>query len=97
MPCGAGNGLTKEVAKERSQPSKQQSQDNCEEGNGKPPHTLPTPETWQENSQGKLGYWTVRPSGRKASCQKQFLRMTTEQFPFGLFCPFQTELMKQFS
>src|SRR6476469_10573698 len=97
MPCGAGNGLTKEFAKERSQPSKEQSRDNCKEGNGKPPHPLLSQETWQKNSQGKLWCWTVRPSGRKAPSQKQRLGMNTVQFPFGLFCPFQAELMKQLS
>src|SRR6478609_9698612 len=72
-PCGAN----------RSQPSKEQSRDNCEEGNGKPPHPLPSQETWQKNSQRNLWCWTVRPSGRKAPCQKQHLGMNTVQFPFG--------------
>src|SRR6476469_6922659 len=70
MPCGAGNGLTKNLRQNRSQPSKEQSRDNCEEGNGKPPHPLPSQETWQKNSQRNLWCWTVRPSGRKAPCQK---------------------------
>src|SRR6478609_8290648 len=37
----------------RSQPSKEQSRDNCEESNGKPPHPLPSQETWQKNSQAR--------------------------------------------
>src|SRR6478609_5504759 len=97
MPCEGDNGLTKEFAKERSQSSKEQSRDNCEEGNGKPPPPLPPQETWQKNSQRNLWCWTVRPSGRKAPCQKQRLGMNTAQFAFGLFCPFQAELMMQLS
>src|SRR6478609_1956428 len=97
MPCGAGNGLTKEFAKKRSQPSKEQSRGNCEEGNGKPTHPLPSQETWQKNYQRNLWCWAAGPSGRKAPCQKQRLGMNTVQFPFGLFCPFQAELMKQLS
>src|SRR6478736_1080161 len=69
----------------RNQPSKEQSRDNCEEGNGKPPHPLPSQETWQKNSQRNLWCWTVRPSGQKAPCQRQRLGMNTVQFPFGLF------------
>src|SRR6478609_4918277 len=88
MPCGAGNGVMKEFVTERSQPSKEQSRDNCEEGNGKPPHPLPSQETRQKNFQGKLWRWTVRPTGRKAPFQKQRLGMNTVRFPFGLFCPF---------
>src|SRR6478609_7213148 len=93
MPCGAGNGLTKEFLRQnRSQPSKEQSRDNYGAGNGKPHRPLPSQETWQKNSQGNLGCWTVRPSGQKAPCQKQRLGMDTVQFPFGLFCPFQAIL-----
>src|SRR6476469_8345170 len=86
MPCGAGNGLTKEFATAQSQPSKEHSRDNCEEGSGKPPHPLPSQETWQQNSQGKLWRWTMRPSEHSAV-----------PIPFGLFCPFQADLMKQLS
>jgi len=38
---------------------------------------------------------TLRPE--KDPAKKQRLGMNTVQFPFGLFCPFQAELMKQLS
>src|SRR6476619_2405875 len=74
MPCGAGNGLTKEFAKERSQLSKEQSRNNCEEGKGKPPHPLPAQETWPQDNQ--TAFYRRSKVGAMFSCTNCYAQLT---------------------
>ena len=91
-------GCRKNLQQNRSQPSKEQSRDNREEGNGKPPHPLPSQKHGRKILTETYGAGWRDPQAEKHPAKNSAcMEMNTVQFPFGLFCPFLAELMKQLS